>query len=164
VRRLWLVGSAARCARTSEILSPRGSQISDSHPRQAILRVRIGFTTHAFPQRWSIFSLNLCRSSLLAGSRNSRRYDLNGQINAPAKIHGSPFVLESPAMDAAKFLMQDPEDIRTAVAWGTIFEEHGCNSCASKSNTHAGWGFCLPCARKNLGKWEETKKRHNLEP
>jgi hypothetical protein len=64
--------------------------------------------------------------------------------------------------DTDKFLMRDPEDIRTAVAWGTIFEEHGCISCASKSDTHAGWGFCLPCARKNLARWEDTRKRHNL--
>jgi hypothetical protein len=62
-------------------------------------------------------------------------------------------------MDTDQFLMQDPDEIRKVVVWGTMFERHGCLICESKLNLHAGYGFCLPCAKDGLAKWEEKQKK-----
>ena len=52
--------------------------------------------------------------------------------------------------DIDKHMMQSPDDFETAVLWGIYFEKTGCVACGSKTNTHSGWGFCLPCAEKKL--------------
>jgi len=54
-------------------------------------------------------------------------------------------------------LMRSPDDFETAVLWGIFFEEGGCIKCASKTNTHAGWGFCLPCAKEILARFKSLQ-------
>lgn len=58
--------------------------------------------------------------------------------------------------DAEKHMMQSPEQIETAVLWGMAFEKTGCIRCGSRSNTHAGWGFCLPCAKQIADQFRAT--------
>jgi hypothetical protein len=60
--------------------------------------------------------------------------------------------------DTDKHMMQSPDCFSTAVAWGTLFQEHGCLVCHSKTNVHAGWGFCLECASDRLVRFQKLKK------
>jgi hypothetical protein len=64
-------------------------------------------------------------------------------------------------MDTDQLLMQDPNEIRKVVVWGTMFERHGCLICESKSNLHAGYGFCLACAKVAMAKWDEKQNGEN---
>lgn len=53
--------------------------------------------------------------------------------------------------------LQTPNEI---LAWGRVFEEHGCLHCHRRNLVHVGCGFCGDCYRK-VKNWKKSAIRRN---
>lgn len=54
-----------------------------------------------------------------------------------------------------ELFMQSPGELTSIVAWGMLYQRDGCIVCQSKVAIHAGYGFCLDCAKDRLAKWDK---------